>query len=35
MCPAQQLKLVVTVGGNSYSNDAGVWANARLEEATK
>ncbi len=27
----QKLKLVVTVGGNSYSNDAGVWANARLE----
>ncbi len=27
--------LVVTTGGNSYSNDAGVWANARLEEATK
>lgn len=28
---AQKLRLVVTVGGDSYSNDLGVWANVRLE----
>jgi len=30
---AQKLRRVVTVGGDSYSNDLGVWANARLEAA--